>query len=91
VSQSFARPGTSGESKVKATTRVSTALPLAVVLFAACGLQKTEQPLDEVTVQLKWTHQAQSAEFHAADQNGPVDMDRVYTVERLRSIHGGER
>jgi NitT/TauT family transport system substrate-binding protein len=43
---------------------------LAIALLAACGPQEVEQPPDEVTVQLTWTHSAQFAGFYAADQQG---------------------
>ena len=45
-------------------------LLLAVAFCAACGPQEVEQPLDEVTVQLSWHHQANAAGFYAADQQG---------------------
>jgi len=41
-----------------------------VILLVAVGCREAEQPLDEVTVQLAWYHQAQFAGFYAADQNG---------------------
>jgi len=46
------------------------ALLLMVALLAACGPQEPEQPPDEVTVQLKWVHQAQFAGFYVAEENG---------------------
>ena len=55
---------------MKRTTSISAVLLLALALCAACGPQEIEQPLDEVTVQLKWMHQAQFAGLYAADQNG---------------------
>jgi NitT/TauT family transport system substrate-binding protein len=42
----------------------------AAMLLAACAPQESEQPPDQVTVQLKWIHQAQFAGFYAADQKG---------------------
>ena len=45
-------------------------LLLAVALLAACGPQEAEKPPDEVTVQLKWIHQAQFAGMYAADKKG---------------------
>ena len=43
---------------------------LAHTLITACTLKKIEQPLDEVTVQLKWVHQAQFAGFYLAQERG---------------------
>jgi len=43
---------------------------LAMVMGAGCGPQEAKKPPDEVTVQLKWIHQAQFAGFYAADQKG---------------------
>jgi NitT/TauT family transport system substrate-binding protein len=46
-------------------------LLLVVVFLAACRPQEAEKkPLDEVTVQLAWTHEALFAGFYAADQRG---------------------
>ena len=42
----------------------------SVILVVAVGCREAERPLDEVTVQLGWYHQAQFAGFYAADQNG---------------------
>ena len=44
-------------------------LVLAVVL-AACRSESPTPTLTSVTVQLRWTHQAQFAGYYAADQNG---------------------
>ena len=49
--------------------RISTIL-LLVALLAACAPQEVKKPLDEVTVQLSWHHQANAAGFYAADQQG---------------------
>jgi NitT/TauT family transport system substrate-binding protein len=43
---------------------------LLVVLFAACRPQEIKKPPDEVTVQLKWVHQAQFAGMYAAVEKG---------------------
>ncbi len=63
-------------------TRLSTRMAIAALLLlatvalftaallAACAPQEVEKPPDEVSVQLKWVHQAQFAGFYAADQNG---------------------
>jgi len=47
---------------------------MATVMGVACrgGIKK---PADEVTVQLKWLHQAQFAGFYAADQKGYYDAE----------------
>ncbi len=50
--------------------KVFTVLLLAIAVLTGCGRQAVEQPLDEVTVQLNWFHQAQFAGFYAADQQG---------------------
>ncbi len=42
----------------------------AATLLAACAPQESEPPPDQVTVQLKWVHQAQFAGFYAADKEG---------------------
>jgi NitT/TauT family transport system substrate-binding protein len=57
---------------------IFTVLLLALAVLAACSPQEVEQPLEEVTVQLQWTHQAEFAGFYAADQNG------YYTEEGLK-------
>ena len=58
---------------------------LAGVFLAACTSQETEQPTNDVTLQLKWTHQSQFAGFYAADVNG------YYTEEGIAVtfIEGG--
>ena len=43
---------------------------LVAILLAACVPPETEQPRDEVKVQLKWVHQAQFAGFYAAEAQG---------------------
>lgn len=40
------------------------------LLMIGCSPQKETLPLEEVTVQLGWHHQAQFAGFYVADQNG---------------------
>lgn len=40
------------------------------VLLAGCGADEAQEPLDQVTVQLKWIHQAQFAGFYVADKKG---------------------
>ena len=70
------------------TKRVFAILPVItvfVLLTLGCQTKEPERPPAEVTVQLKWYHQAQFAGFYAADQNG------YYTAEGLRVnfIEGG--
>jgi NitT/TauT family transport system substrate-binding protein len=55
---------------MKPITRTLVVLLFAVAILAACGPQEVEKPLDEVTVQLPWYHQANYAGFYAADQQG---------------------
>ena len=43
---------------------------LASALLTACQPQEVEQPVDEVTVMLKWVHQAQFAGLYAAVEKG---------------------
>jgi NitT/TauT family transport system substrate-binding protein len=46
-------------------------LPLILaVMLSACGSAPTTPALTSVTLQLRWTHQAQFAGYYAADQNG---------------------
>lgn len=54
---------------MKRIVTISTLLLVATMLLVACGTPEVAEP-DEVTVQLKWVHQAQFAGFYAADQNG---------------------
>jgi NitT/TauT family transport system substrate-binding protein len=61
---------TTEEPIMNRTALISLAL-LVMILFAvpACGRTPTP-PLTPITIQLRWTHQAQFAGFYAADQNG---------------------
>lgn len=43
---------------------------LMMGVFAGCSRQEAKKPLDKVTVQLIWKHQAQFAGLYAADQLG---------------------
>ncbi len=47
---------------------ISMVMTVATVTVAGCN--GTEEPIDQVTVQLKWIHQAQFAGVYAADQKG---------------------
>jgi len=55
---------------MKTRVRILVLLLLAIALLASCGPQEVQKPPDEVTVQLKWVHQAQFAGFYAADKKG---------------------
>ncbi len=55
---------------MKTIARISAVLLLVVALLTACGPQEVKQPPDEVTVQLKWVHQAQFAGFYVAQERG---------------------
>ena len=69
---------------MRRTTSISAVLLLTIALCAACGPQEVEQPPDEVTVQLKWTHQTQFAGMYAADDKG------FYADENIRAaFHPG--
>jgi NitT/TauT family transport system substrate-binding protein len=51
--------------------KITMCLVLTVLFITACGPQAVEQPpLDKVTVQLKWVHQAQFAGFYVAREQG---------------------
>ena len=56
--------------KLLTRTFVTVLVILAGLLPAACGQQRAGRPPDQVSVQLKWLHQAQFAGFYAADQRG---------------------
>ena len=69
--------------KRKAT--ISAVLVLAVAILAACRPQEVKKPPDQVTVQLSWVHQAQSAGFYLAQERG------YYTEENIEVafVEGG--
>ena len=50
--------------------RISALLILMISFLAACTPGEVKGPPDEVTVQLKWIHQAQFAGFYIADKKG---------------------
>jgi NitT/TauT family transport system substrate-binding protein len=76
--------------------RECTILFIAAIILAACAGQGGTT-LELVTVQLKWTHQAQFAGFYAADQNGyyaeeglAVDfVEGGPDVDILEQVQGG--
>jgi len=55
---------------MKTISKISAVLLVAVSVLAACGPQEVEKPPDEVSVQLKWVHQAQFAGFYVAQERG---------------------
>lgn len=50
--------------------RIGLLLALATALFLGCARPEAEEPVDQVTVQLKWVHQAQFAGFYLAQERG---------------------
>jgi NitT/TauT family transport system substrate-binding protein len=52
------------------TTRWVLVLVLIVLVIAACGKEDNNTSRDQVTVQLKWIHQAQFAGFYVAQEQG---------------------
>ena len=54
---------------MKTLVLISVVLLLASMILASCGTQEVTEP-DEVTVQLKWVHQAQFAGFYMAQKRG---------------------
>ena len=61
---------THGGIKIKTKSRIFSIALFVIVALPACGQLAPEQPLDEVTVQLVWNHQAQFAGFYVAEQQG---------------------
>ena len=55
---------------MKTLTRISAVLLIMVALLAACQPQEVDKPPDEVTVKLKWVHQAQFAGMYVAAEKG---------------------
>jgi len=55
---------------MKTMTKICALLLVAITLLAACRPQEVEEPPDEVTVQLKWVHQAQFAGHYVAQERG---------------------
>jgi NitT/TauT family transport system substrate-binding protein len=55
---------------MKTIIRICALLLLAMAVLAACRPQEVEKPPDEVSVQLKFVHQAQFAGFYVAQERG---------------------
>ena len=68
---------------MKTIARISAVLLLVVALLTACGPQEVKQPPDEVTVQLKWVHQAQFAGFYVAQERGYYAEENIKTLIRV--------
>jgi NitT/TauT family transport system substrate-binding protein len=70
---------------VKRVIRQATGLLLFLVVLMACAKREQSTLPDEVTLQLKWFHQAQFAGFYVAQDRG------YYTDEnlRVRFLEGG--
>ncbi len=56
-----------GKSEMKKTTKILAMTVLTMVLLAAC---RPEEQADEITVKLKWVHQAQFAGLYVAVEKG---------------------
>ena len=59
------------------TTRIFTLLLLVFALLAACRPQEVKKPPDEVTVQLKWVHQATYGGFYLAQERGHYAEENI--------------
>ena len=55
-----------------------------ILFLGACSAEVTKEPLDEVTVQLVWKHQAQFAGFYAAVLNGFYTDENIEVTLRAR-------
>ena len=58
------------DEKMKRLSTFTAALLLVSASLAACGPRAVKQPPDQVTVQLKWVHQAQAAGLYLAQEKG---------------------
>lgn len=69
------------------TSRILIGIIILMVglILVACEAQATEQPLEEVAVQLKWLHQSQFTGFYAADQFGYYEEEGI----NITFIEGG--
>ena len=61
--------GTEGVKKI-ITAGILASLVMVSLASAGCASGENQAPLDQVSIQLKWHHQAQFAGFYAADQHG---------------------
>ena len=56
-----------------------------MVVLAGCGRQEEKKPLDKVSVQLNWKHQAQFAGIYAADQLGYYADEGLEVIMLVRN------
>ena len=64
-------PSTGLTTRLSTRAKISAVLLFALAVLAACGPTVAPTPaLTRITVQLRWTHEAQFGGFYAADQNG---------------------
>jgi NitT/TauT family transport system substrate-binding protein len=68
-----------------AGNRLATAL-LLITLVAACAPQEAKTTPDEVTVQLKWVHQAQFAGLYVAQEKGYYAQENL----KVNFLEGGQ-
>jgi NitT/TauT family transport system substrate-binding protein len=62
---------------MNARFRISILLLLLGLLMTACAPRESDAPPDEVTVQLKWVHQAQFAGFYLAQERGYYAQENI--------------
>ena len=62
---------------MKTIGKISAMLFLAIFFLAACEPQEVKKPPDQVSVQLKWVHQAQSAGFYLAQEKGYYAAENI--------------
>lgn len=83
---------------MKRIIRILAVTVLAMVLLAACQPREVERPPDQVTVKLKWVHQAQFAGMYAAVEKGFYQAQNLkvnlipFSIEEptIDAVVGGE-
>ena len=70
---------------MKTITIVCMAVLLLILSTVSCTPQEVKEPPDEVTVQLKWIHQAQFAGLYAAQEKGYYAEENI----KVSFIEGG--
>lgn len=78
--------------------RVKLLLLFFLLVFTFAGCQKQTEPLDEVTLQLKWIHQAQFAGYYIAKEKGFYEEEGIdltilpggIGIESLEILSSGE-
>ncbi len=63
---------------------------LAIGLLAGCRAQEDEKTLDQVSVRLKWLHQAQFAGLYVADQKGFYAKENIKVTLRPGGVEHDE-